>query len=181
MSDVSNNRWLYEGQLFSVSELIHKICQSHYVRSTVTRHTHNEDETEEILAETQLRLLRALSENRIRSHHPSSLKVLTCTAALNFLRTDRRKRSRFEPLDNYRSAATPTDEELSDKTLELSAAIEARLGYLPPDLQNVIRCRFMDDRTIDEAAVYLRLPPGTVKSRTFRAIERLQGLVGPIV
>jgi RNA polymerase sigma-70 factor (ECF subfamily) len=52
----------------------------------------------------------------------------------------------------------------------LLAAVEA----LPDDARDVIVCRYFLDLSEAETATVLDVPPGTVKSRTARALERLR-------
>lgn len=47
------------------------------------------------------------------------------------------------------------------------------LRVLPPDLQQVIRLRFVEERSVDEIAVLLAQTPSRVKSMQARAMKKL--------
>lgn len=52
--------------------------------------------------------------------------------------------------------------------------IHQAIGELPIDLRSVVVCRFILDWSVEETAEALALRPGTVKSRTHRAVSLLQ-------
>jgi RNA polymerase sigma-70 factor (ECF subfamily) len=52
------------------------------------------------------------------------------------------------------------------------------LGRLTDDDQDMLVCRYLLDLGEEETAAALGLRRGTVKSRTFRALERLRAMVG---
>jgi RNA polymerase sigma-70 factor, ECF subfamily len=51
------------------------------------------------------------------------------------------------------------------------------LARLPPDLQGVVEAVYLDGLTVNEAAVLLGIPSGTVKSRLSRARTELRGVL----
>ena len=50
---------------------------------------------------------------------------------------------------------------------------------MPTSQRVVLVLRFWDDLTVQEVADVLRVSPGTVKSRTSRALETMRSLMGP--
>jgi RNA polymerase sigma factor (sigma-70 family) len=58
----------------------------------------------------------------------------------------------------------------ADSRLELSRA----LATLPRSQRTVVVLRFYDDLSVQQTAELLGCSPGTVKSRTNRALERLR-------
>ena len=69
-----------------------------------------------------------------------------------------------------RAAAEPAPEAVDRQPL-----LDA-LHELPDDAQAVLVCRFLLGLSEQETAAALDVPPGTVKSRTARALERLREL-----
>jgi RNA polymerase sigma-70 factor, ECF subfamily len=69
--------------------------------------------------------------------------------------------------------AAPSPEEIAvaaDERARLLAALDA----LPVDARNVLTCRYLLDLSETETAAALGVRPGTVKSRTSRALEQLR-------
>ncbi len=59
-----------------------------------------------------------------------------------------------------------------DKQYEREAVIAA-LGALPEEERQIVILRFYEELKLDEIAELLELPPGTVKSKLYRAFRRL--------
>jgi len=55
--------------------------------------------------------------------------------------------------------------------------VEQALARLEPDDRVILALRFYRDLTVEQIAVLLDVPAGTVKSRLNRALERLRGVV----
>jgi len=65
--------------------------------------------------------------------------------------------------------------DLAEDRVDLGRA----LALLPTSQRVVLVLRFWDDLTVQEVADVLRVSPGTVKSRTSRALETMRSLMGP--
>jgi RNA polymerase sigma-70 factor (ECF subfamily) len=63
----------------------------------------------------------------------------------------------------------------ADDAVERTALLEA-LQELPPDAQTILACRYLLGLSEQETAAALDVAPGTVKSRTSRALDRLREL-----
>lgn len=92
--------------------------------------------------------------------------VNTCLAVV-------RKRRREVVVDELPEHGVPPPER--DQQLDLLVALRA----LPPRDRAVLALRFIDDLPVTEVAAILRLPEGTVKSQTSRALDRLQSILNP--
>ena len=58
--------------------------------------------------------------------------------------------------------------------VDLSAAVRRALMALPPEQRAVVVLRYFDDRSEADIAAILRCSPGTVKSRSARALAALR-------
>jgi RNA polymerase sigma-70 factor (sigma-E family) len=83
-----------------------------------------------------------------------------------------RQRGREVPVDALPDVALREDH---DERLALVTA----LGELSARDRAVLALRFLDDLPVAEVAEILAMPEGTVKSRTSRALERLQTALEP--
>jgi RNA polymerase sigma-70 factor (ECF subfamily) len=54
------------------------------------------------------------------------------------------------------------------------AELATALAALPHDQREVVLMRFVDDMSLDEIALALSVPTGTVKSRLHRALQTLR-------
>jgi RNA polymerase sigma-70 factor (ECF subfamily) len=93
---------------------------------------------------------------------------------------DRLRRLRRQPneVDIERQAARPelSVEPRPDESVDRHRARDAvrqAVGRLPAEQRDAVLMRFMDDLPYDEIARISGVPPGTVASRVFRALERL--------
>jgi len=64
----------------------------------------------------------------------------------------------------------------NEKSLLLTKILKA-IKKLPEDKQNIIRLFYHEDYSITEIATFLDIPIGTVKSRLFKAREKLKSLL----
>ena len=62
---------------------------------------------------------------------------------------------------------------------ERRAVLMAAVNALPDRERQVLVCRYFLDLSEAETAQVLAWPVGSVKSRTWRALNRLRGLVSP--
>lgn len=61
---------------------------------------------------------------------------------------------------------------------ETGARIQASLGQLPAIYREVLLLRFQEDLRLEEIAAVLGAPLPTVKSRLYRGLEALRGMLG---
>ena len=120
-----------------------------------------EDATQDAL----VKAWRALG--RFRAGEPFRPWLLKIVA--NEARNRRRSAARRLRLA-LRAACEPFDSDVDSRAL-----LEA-LNELPEDAQAVLACRYLLGLSEQETAVALDVAPGTVKSRTSRALERLREL-----
>jgi RNA polymerase sigma-70 factor (ECF subfamily) len=94
----------------------------------------------------------------------------------------RRKRKRTELLPEHVDPPDQTsDSELA--AVELRPDIEKALATLSPEFRSAVVLVDLEGMSLDNAADTLEVPPGTIKSRLFRARRRLArelGNLGPV-
>ena len=122
-------------------------------------------EAEDATQEALLKAWRALG--RFRLGEPFRPWLLQIVA--NEARNRRRSAGRRLRLA-LRAAAEPAADDVDRASL-----LEA-VNELPGDAQAVIACRYLLGLSEQETAVALDVAPGTVKSRTSRALDRLREL-----
>jgi RNA polymerase sigma-70 factor, ECF subfamily len=121
-----------------------------------------EDATQDAL----LKAWRALG--RFRAGEPFRPWLLRIVA--NEARNRRRSVGR-----RLRLALRAAEERGAPEDVDTRALLEA-IAELPHDAQVVLACRYLLGLSEQETAAALDVPPGTVKSRTARALERLREL-----
>jgi RNA polymerase sigma factor (sigma-70 family) len=122
-------------------------------------------EAEDATQEALVKAWRALG--RFRAGEPFRPWLLRIVA--NEARNRRRSAGRRVHL-KLRAAAEP-----HDAAPEPSGLLEA-LNELPGDAKTVLVCRYLLGLSEQETAAALDVAPGTVKSRTSRALDRLREL-----
>jgi RNA polymerase sigma-70 factor (ECF subfamily) len=125
-------------------------------------------EAEDAVQDALLKAWRALG--RFRAGEPVRPWLLRIVA--NEARNRRRASGRRLRLA-LRAASEPAPGEPVDRRGLLDA-----LHALPEDAQAVLACRYLLGLSEQETAAALDVAPGTVKSRTSRALERLRELYG---
>jgi RNA polymerase sigma factor (sigma-70 family) len=139
--------------------------------------TQDAAEAEEAAQDAFVKAWRALG--RFRPGEPLRPWLLTIVA--NEARNRRRSAGRRTALA-LRSAAPDGEDRSAEAQViagESRTALLEGLSRLRPDDRLVLGCRFLLELTEAETAAALGVRPGTVKSRTSRALERLRGEVTP--
>ncbi len=103
------------------------------------------------------------------------LATITRRVAVDIYRREARTRS--EPRADVDDTVVPIAFERTWEAFEVRAALD----QLPDDEREVVRLAHFDGLTHSEIADKLRVPVGTVKSRSFRAHRRLAGLLSHLV
>lgn len=136
------------------------------------RHTASAQDAQDVAQETFLRFVR----NRARYNNEGKSMAYLLTIARNLC------------IDSARSrCATPEDlgEEAIDPASQTEVAkaeermdINAAIGLLPPDLQEVLELRYGQDLPMDGIAKVLGISRFTVRRRLKAALEKLELLLG---
>jgi RNA polymerase sigma-70 factor (ECF subfamily) len=139
--------------------------------------TQDAAEAEEAAQDAFVKAWRALG----RFRPGESLRPWLLTIVANEARNRRRSAGRRTALA-LRSAAPDGEDRSAEAQViagESRATLLEALSRLRPDDRLVLGCRFLLELTEAETAAALGVRPGTVKSRTSRALERLRGEVTP--
>jgi RNA polymerase sigma-70 factor (ECF subfamily) len=136
-------------------------------------------EAEDVTQESFVKAYTALSGFRDGSPFRPWLLKIVRNEALNRVRSAKRRHQLAlrEASDPVSGGAAPSPETVvvtrSDQVTVL-AAIDA----LPDRYRAVLTHRFLLEFSERETALVLGIPPGTVKSRTSRGLERLRQIIG---
>jgi RNA polymerase sigma-70 factor, ECF subfamily len=136
-----------------------------WVVSLAFRFTRNHDDALDVLQDTFAYLAGKFPSLHLTASMKTFLYPAVRNLSLELIRKRRRMARDDEALD-----ALPAPVEAGDNRAELLAV----LSGLPPAHREVVVMRFVDDLKLDEIAVALGIPLGTVKSRLHNALEMLR-------
>jgi RNA polymerase sigma-70 factor, ECF subfamily len=159
------------------------------VYALVCQYIGQEEDARDLVRDVFLKAYRSLDRFGGRSKFSSWVCRIAINRSIDHLR--RKKHVRIESLDEPRdtgdggmerdiadTAETP-DAEVERR--ELAARIQDAIRQLSPKLREVTILREYGGLSIEEIGQTLKLSPGTVKSRIFRARERLRGLLASYI
>jgi RNA polymerase sigma-70 factor (ECF subfamily) len=131
---------------------------------------------EDLAQETFLRACRAL--RRFDAAGPARPSTWLLTIATRLVRDERRKRRPLlQPLDANLAAAAPDTPETERRRAELGRALSRAAGELSDEHRDVFVLAEFHGLDMKEIGQVLSIPEGTVKTRLFRARERLRVLL----
>lgn len=133
----------------------------------IIRMVNNYDLAEDIFQETWIRVIRHIHTFRGDAKFSTWLFQIAGNLCRDMIRKN--KRRSYVPLDEAKEILrTPSDSIEDSSRMEFVREIVAGL---PVKMREVIVLRYYHDFSIKEISEILRCSEGTVKSRTFRAIE----------
>jgi RNA polymerase sigma-70 factor (ECF subfamily) len=139
-------------------------------------------EAEDAVQDALVKAWRALGRFRRGSPFRPWLLRIVANEARNRRRSSGRRATLALRAAHAESAASPGGAALSPETVVVAADERARLlaalDGLPEDARVVLACRFLLELSEAETAAALDVRPGTVKSRTARALDRLRESYG---
>lgn len=147
------------------------LCYERAVFSLLSRMLGRGPDVEDLAQETFLRAFRALPGFDPDGPALPSTWLLTIAARLGIDRS-RRRRPSFAPRD-HGAAGDHRSPELDAGRSELRAAIAKAVQALPLDQRNAFVLAEFHDFSLAEVATLLGIPENTVKTRLFRAREKL--------
>jgi RNA polymerase sigma-70 factor (ECF subfamily) len=147
------------------------LCYERAVFALLSRMLGRGPDVEDLAQETFLRAFRALPGFDPDGPARPSTWLLTIAARLGIDRS-RRRRTSFDPPDDAASGDHRSPE-LDAGRSELRAAIAKAVQALPIDQRNAFVLAEFHDFSLAEVAALLAVPENTVKTRLFRAREKL--------
>ena len=141
----------------------------HIVRSRET--------AEDLTQDAFIKAFRSLPQLREAKKFGAWLTAIATNLARNHLK--REKRLVFaDDLSYHEDDSGNSTEEEALREMEITR-VRAALRTLPPDQYQVVILQYYHDLKIEEIAAMLEISPGTVKSRLFRAREKLARQLEP--
>jgi RNA polymerase sigma factor (sigma-70 family) len=138
------------------------------------------EEADDVVQEAFVKAFRHLSRFRVGEPFGPWLLRIVANETRNLSRSRRRRAAlalRLSAADPGGTAAdSPADEVLA---AERRARLLAAVNALPDTERQVLVCRYFLELSEAETAQVLRWPVGAVKSRAWRALNRLRGLLVP--
>jgi RNA polymerase sigma-70 factor (ECF subfamily) len=140
--------------------------------------THNPSESEDLVQETYLRAFRFSHRFQPGTHLRAWLFQILRNTFLTFYRLRERESAVAE--DGVPDWEVPMFQDAPEETggvLEVHTDLERAMRRLPEEFRTVLLLAEVEGMPLEEVARVMRCPVGTVKSRIFRAKERLRGLL----
>jgi len=128
----------------------------------------NDDAARDLAQDTWLRVLRGIASLREPAKLRPWLFGIARRVAMDRLRFEYVRRVADDAVDEL--AAPESDPDLESE----SAALEAGMATLPLPEREALTLFYLQELTIEEIALLLEVPLGTVKSRLFRARQSLR-------
>ena len=140
--------------------------------------THNPSEAEDLVQETYLRAFRFSHRFEPGTHLRAWLFQILRNTFLTFYRLRERETAVAE--DGVPDWEVPMFHDAPEDTgraLEAHTDLERAMRRLPEEFRTVLLLADVEGMPLEEVARVMSCPVGTVKSRIFRAKERLRGLL----
>lgn len=140
--------------------------------------THNPSEAEDLVQETYLRAFRFSHRFEPGTHLRAWLFQILRNTFLTFYRLRERESAVAE--DGVPDWEVPMFHDAPEDTgraLEAHMDLERAMRRLPEEFRTVLLLAEVEGMPLEEVARVMSCPVGTVKSRIFRAKERLRGLL----
>lgn len=152
----------------------HELFEAYYRRTYAVVYSilRNRESAEDITQDAFIKAFQNLHQLRDRDKFGPWLAVIASNLARNYLKREK-KITYTDDLACYdRGDAVPETEEQALREMEIEN-IRAAIRTLPFEQYQVVVLQYYYDLKVDEIARLLKISSGTVKSRLFRAREKL--------
>lgn len=146
------------------------------VLAYATRLTGDRAAAEDVLQETLLRAWR--HADNLRNDSKGSVRGWLLTVARNIV-TDRARARAVRPQEVGEPIDVPAVARDHAEQVVNEMAVLGAMDKLSAEHREVLVEMYYRGRTVAEAAQALRIPPGTVKSRSYHAMRALRAVLGP--
>jgi len=146
------------------------------VLAYATRLTGDRAAAEDVLQETLLRAWR--HADNLRNDSKGSVRGWLLTVARNII-TDRARARAVRPQEVGEPIDVPAVERDHAEQVVNEMAVLGAMDKLSAEHREVLVEMYYRGRTVAEAAQVLRIPPGTVKSRSYHAMRALRAVLAP--
>ncbi len=136
------------------------------------------ESAEDITQDAFIKAFQNLQQLREPEKFGAWLAVIASNLARNTLKREK-KVVYSDDLSQYESGGFNNTEETAMRSLQ-SEQIRQALQILPPDQHQVVILQYYYDLKLEDIAALLKVSVGTVKSRLFRAREKLSRILEPI-
>jgi RNA polymerase sigma-70 factor, ECF subfamily len=159
-------------------DLIRFLYEEHgrSVLAYATRLTGDRAAAEDVLQETLLRAWR--HADNLRNDSKGSVRGWLLTVARNIV-TDRIRARAARPQEVGEPVDVPAVERDHAQQVVNEMAVLGAMDTLSAEHREVLVEMYYRGRTVNEAAKALRIPAGTVKSRSYHAMRALRAVLGP--
>jgi RNA polymerase sigma-70 factor, ECF subfamily len=159
-------------------DLIRFLFEEHgrSVLAYATRLTGDRAAAEDVLQETLLRAWR--HADNLRNDSKGSVRGWLLTVARNII-TDRARARAVRPQEVGEPVDVPAVERDHAEQVVNEMAVLGAMDKLSAEHREVLVEMYYKGRTVAEAAKALRIPPGTVKSRSYHAMRALRAVLAP--
>lgn len=136
------------------------------------RITGNPEAARDVVQETWLAVIRELPGLRDVEAFPKWVLLIVARRAIDWVRRQQRARSYA---DEVRDSSHPS--RVDGKPPERMVRLEQALEALDLEQKALVSLHYFEGFGVDELAVLMRLPVGTIKSRLFHARQRIRKLM----
>ncbi len=162
------------------------------IQRLIRRMVRDVDLIEDIAQETFIRAYRALHQFRGEAQFYTWLYRIAVNTAKRFLQNMKHDpmlvqsalSANDEEDETFQRKTEPSNNETPESILaakEIADMVNNTLAALPEDLKQALTLRELDGLSYEEIAEVMNCPPGTVRSRIFRAREAISAKIKPML